>query len=259
MIQRPSIGAREMADSETISLNKRASKARGEGNYTTARSLYTESLRLARELGDKQGIASSLGNLGSVSYMQGDYATALSLYEEGLALSHELGDRQGIALAVVRLGILAYMQGDYLTARSQYDQALVLMRELDDRWGIAVSLSNLGSTAYMLRDYSAAHSLHLESLQIMRELGNKRGIALGLAGLAEVAIENGQAQEGARLLGAVDALFESFGGVIEPDDRIPYDRAVASARSQMGEEAFERARQEGRAMSMEQAIAYVLE
>jgi hypothetical protein len=47
--------------------------------------------------------------------------------------------------------------------------------------------------------------------------------------------------------------------VIEPDDRIPYDRAIESARSRLGAEAFERARQQGRAMNVEQALAYAHE
>ena len=45
---------------------------------------------------------------------------------------------------------------------------------------------------------------------------------------------------------------------MEADARIPYDFVVSSARAQLGDEAFEKAIQEGRAMSMEQAIEYAL-
>lgn len=122
-----------------------------------------------------------------------------------------------------------------------------------------------GNVAYMQGDYPTARSLHLESLQIKRELGDKGGVAISLAGLGEVAVEaveSEQPQRGARLLGASDALYEALGAVMDSDDsddRIPYDRAVASARSQLGEEAFEQAWQEGRAMNMEQAVEYALE
>jgi glutamate formiminotransferase len=38
-----------------------------------------------------------------------------------------------------------------------------------------------------------------------------------------------------------------------------YERTVAAVRSQMGEETFEEVREEGRAMTFEQAVAYGLE
>src|SRR5579871_6424352 len=65
-------------------------------DYATARALYEESLAIRRELGDKNGIADSLSNLGEMAKEQGDYAAARALYEESLAIRRELGDKYGI-------------------------------------------------------------------------------------------------------------------------------------------------------------------
>ena len=46
---------------------------------------------------------------------------------------------------------------------------------------------------------------------------------------------------------------------LETDDRIPYEHGIAAARARLGAEAFEIYLREGRAMSLEQAIAYGLE
>jgi hypothetical protein len=46
---------------------------------------------------------------------------------------------------------------------------------------------------------------------------------------------------------------------IWPDERRDYERIVATARAQLGEEAFAMAWAAGRAMSLDQAIAYALE
>lgn len=110
-----------------------------------------------------------------------------------------------------------------------------------------------------------------------RELGDKRGIASNLAGLGGMAAgvglgqEHGQRQEqgeaqthrqaerGAKLLGTAQVVLEAMGAVMEPQDRMVYERAVASVRAQLSEEGFEKAWAEGRAMSMEQAIEYALE
>ena len=63
-------------------------------------------------------------------------------------------------------------------------------------------------------------------------------------------------RRGTRLLGAAEAMLESIGAALEPVDRVPYAQSLASARSQLGDEQFESARQEGRAMSSEEAIEY---
>jgi hypothetical protein len=57
----------------------------------------------------------------------------------------------------------------------------------------------------------------------------------------------------------VEALLEETGRIIDQEDRIPYDHAVVAAREQMSGEDLERAWQEGRTMSMEQAVDYALQ
>jgi hypothetical protein len=64
---------------------------------------------------------------------------------------------------------------------------------------------------------------------------------------------------GATLLGAVDALLGSSGLSLWPADRLDYDRNLTTARARLDEASFEAAWAAGRAMSMEEAIAYALE
>jgi hypothetical protein len=61
------------------------------------------------------------------------------------------------------------------------------------------------------------------------------------------------------LFGAEEALREAIGAHLSPGDRPDYDRNVAIACAAMSKEAFEAAWQEGRAMTLQQAIAYALE
>jgi predicted ATPase/transcriptional regulator with XRE-family HTH domain len=251
-------------------LNGAGNVASSQGDYAGARSLHEESLAISREIGDKLGIAASLNGAGNVARSQGDYAGARSLHEESLSIRRELGDKGGIANSLSSLGIVAYSQGDYATARSLHEESLALRKEIGDKRGIAYSLSNLGNVASSQGDYAGARSLHEESLSIRRELGDKRGIAISLAGLGGVVARIGQAlvhmseqtqeaMRGARLLGAAEALLEAMSATLEPDDRTVYEQGVASARAQLGEEAFEEAMQEGRGMSLDQAIEYSLQ
>jgi predicted ATPase/class 3 adenylate cyclase/Tfp pilus assembly protein PilF len=247
-------------------LNGAGALAYSQGDYTSARSLYEESLFLRRKFGDQEGIAGSLNNLGNVAEQQGNYASARSLYEESLSLTRELGDKWRIAASLNNLGNVAQQQGDYASARSLYEESLSLTRELGDKWGIANSLNNLGLVAQQQWDHFAARSLYEESLSLHRELGDKFGIAASLAGLGGLAVarvtstnSTGSVERGVRLLGAVEAMLETIGAVLESGNRIPYERAIAASRQQLGEDAFKRVWKEGRAMGMDEAIAYALE
>jgi hypothetical protein len=63
---------------------------------------------------------------------------------------------------------------------------------------------------------------------------------------------------GTRLLGAMEILLEEMGIRLENEERLSYERAVDTARRQLGDEVFSRAWQEGRAMSTEQATKYAI-
>jgi tetratricopeptide (TPR) repeat protein len=184
-------------------------------------------LHLARELGDTSGVAITLNNLGLVAHLQGDYTSAGSLYAESLALKRELGDKRGIAITLCNLGLVAHEQGDNASASIHFEESLILRRDLGDKWGIALSLAGLGAVA-----------VALGSVDNVSGSGISRGV---------------------RLLGFVEALLESIGGVLETEDRLPFDCAVVSARALLGANEFERLWAQGHTMTLEQALEYALQ
>jgi inorganic triphosphatase YgiF len=89
-------------------------------------------------------------------------------------------------------------------------------------------------------------------------VGGKHGIAECLITLAQLAGANGKALHAAQLYGAADAINEAASASIAPDERVGYERAVAEARSQAGEALFAAAWAEGRAMTIQEALAAAL-
>ncbi|MFL5731597.1 MAG: ATP-binding protein [Chloroflexia bacterium] len=242
------------------------------GDYATARSLHEESLAIKRGLGDKWGIASSLNNLGFLAHEQGDYQAAHALYEEGLALRRELGDKWGIALSLNNLGNVANEQGDYATARALHEESLALRRELGPKLGIALALGSLGVVASNQHDYPKARALAVQSLALTVEVGKRREIAESLARAGEVFVAAGtelakseraqgqtEIERGTRMLGAAESILQSIGVMLYHQDRLPFERSAQEARTQLGEKLFEQAWEEGRAMSVEEAIEHANE
>jgi non-specific serine/threonine protein kinase len=263
-------------------------------DYSRAKAFFEESIALFRELGDKWGMAESLRGLGFVARDRSDYKRAAALFEESLSLFKEIEDKKGIVWPLNDLGVVALSQGEYSLAMARCEESLSLFRELGDGWGMAVSLNILGSTAYYQGYYSRSAALFEESLSLFQELGDKHGIAWCLEGLAGVAVAQGQPEraaelcreslalyselgnkkdipgcleclaraavaqrqpeQAARLFGTAEALRKTAGVPLPFPDRADYDRSVAAVREGLGEEAFRVLWEEGRRMTLEEAI-----
>lgn len=243
-----------------ISLTGLGSVATDQGDYRAARELIEESLAIERNLGRQYGIANSLGNLGVVIFYQGDIVSARALFEESLAIRRELGDGVGTALMLNNLGVLIRSQGDFSSARELYEESLAIRRGLGYRGGIADSLHNLGNVALELGDYASARALNTESLEIWRDLGHRVGIPYSLDGLAAVIAALGGHLRAARIWGASERVREEIESPLSPDQRLEHDPRLAASRAAVGDDAaFDRAWQEGRSLTLEQAIALALE
>jgi tetratricopeptide (TPR) repeat protein len=252
---------RELGDrwGVAISLVHLGGLAMMQGDYPSARAMNEESLAIFRELGDRGHIANALRNLGSLCSQEGDLPAARALYDESLVICRELGDRSGIAWARNGLGVTARHDEDYSAARELFEESLAIFRELGDREGIANALNNLGLVAAARGDFAAARALQEESLTIYCALGDRSGIATSMEGLAGIAFASDEPGRAACMWGAMERLREEIGAPLVPSERHHYDRTVAAAGAALDDVAtFDFAWQKGRAMMLEQAIAYAL-
>src|SRR5207249_4801510 len=112
-------------------------------------------------LGDRQGEADSLLNLGSVEFSQNNYSAARELYGEALATRRSLSDRQGEAISLHGLANVEYSQGNYNGARELYEEALVIRCSLGEKTGVAISCACAGAALAAFRHFrTAALALH---------------------------------------------------------------------------------------------------
>jgi predicted ATPase/DNA-binding SARP family transcriptional activator/DNA-binding CsgD family transcriptional regulator len=272
--------------------------AEPQGDYERARLAYEESLELYRSSNDTRGVANALGDLGSLALDRGDYARATSLLEESLTLHRELGSNEDVVGVLNGLGVLASAKGDREQSISFFSEALALSRGTGNVRKNAASLGNLGITMLVHGDLERATVLLEESLALLRDIGDSSNIAIGLmySGLAALtrgdhervkalseeslkllqkgedkqhiadcleimagaAGAQGRAQRAARLWGAAEALREDLGVLLQPEDRKVLDPYLTTARSSLGDVAWQATLAEGRAMMPEQAVEYAL-
>jgi non-specific serine/threonine protein kinase len=226
-------------------------------DYGAARAMHQESLRLQRELGDAQGTAMVLNNLGMIACDQGAYIEADALLGESYLLYQAGQDKTGIACVSNNLGLVAYKKGDYAAAQRILEDNLRLWQELGDEQKKAVLLLNLGDVMLCQNDYRQALALYQQGLGCFWSIGDKAGVAHCLEGVAKTLYKRRDLKAMVRLYGAIAALRSAIGAPLPLADRQEYESILAHAREQLGEAAYTSAWAAGQALSVEHVVGEV--
>jgi predicted ATPase/DNA-binding CsgD family transcriptional regulator len=227
----------------------------------TAKRLGREALALYRDLEDRRNAGWTLIWLAAQYNFTGadEYREGLELCEEGLLLLREADDREGVAQGLNILGELTRLHQDYERARQAYEECLILAREMGDRMREAMLVGNLGYLAQYQGDLERAGEHFRQALNVSLDIDDDQNIAWALVSLGGMASELGHPERAARLLGAARALMDAKGFRPQISDLPDYERTEAAIHEQLGEAAFEAAQARGRAMSLNEAIAYALD
>jgi predicted ATPase/class 3 adenylate cyclase len=218
---------------------------------------YEESLALYRELGDRGGQQEALFNLGFVPALAGDLRRAQELFEESLAIARELGDRQGVLQARSALAFSHFLAGNQAKAIGLLEEAVELARELGNLYWLADGLAGLADAYRITGAFDRARDFNSEALRMFREAANPSGTSMVLEQISALESDQGRHARAVRLQGAADAIRHSIGG--GPPRPYPYPDVSARAEQALGKDAARQAREEGRAMDIEQAVLYALD
>ena len=162
------------------------------GQYDKAKEHLEKALAVQIEIGNKEGEASSYGNLGTVFISLGQYDKAKEYLEKALAVQIEIGNKEGEATSYGNLGTVFESLGQYDKAKEYLERALAIKIQIGDKNGEASSLGNLGTVFKSLGQYDKAKE-HLEkALAVQIEIGNKEGEASSYGNLGTVFESLGQ-------------------------------------------------------------------
>jgi tetratricopeptide (TPR) repeat protein len=217
-----------------------------------------EAVAIYRELDDAQGIPDALEELGAAQMDTGQLDLARANLEEARERNLAIGNRQRAAECTLLLGMVAGFQRQVGEARARWEGALATFTDLQDPYFMAFAERLLGGVDRAEGNLEAAESRFRTSLTAARQHDVPVVIASALYAIADLALARGQPERALRLVGACEAMRDEIGEAPSGEMALVGDvRGAASAM--MDAAAAESLYQQGRAMAVDEAVAYALE
>ncbi len=228
------------------------------GDTAPAKAWLEEAQLIYRELGDSWGIADSRYLLGNVLATEGQWARAQEIFEESRRAFRELGDDHFTLIATRALAWMCEELGDIERYRALTEENLELARATGNERMEARALNSLADFVREEGRVGDALSMQREALRIDVAFDEFYGIALDLAGIAMTFAVTGRRQASVALVSSVEALHVEMGAAIPSYLAGDNDKAVAVARAELDEAAFAKAWEEGRKLTLDEAVALAL-
>ena len=231
--------------------------ANGE-DLATGRLRAEEALALHRTLGDAWGTAYSVFMLATLATEESDWAKAKPLFEDSLGAFRELGDEHYTLLASDDLAWIYRELGEPERSRALHEEVLDRARAHSDGAVVALQLWQLATFARDEGRLQDALEMMKESLRINRDLDMPGGITENLCLFADLLAAEGGAEMAARLLSRAEVLREEIGGSPSWVGELN-EKTLATIRAQLDEAAFAEAWDQGRALTLDEAVALALD
>jgi predicted ATPase len=229
------------------------------GRDHTAQPLLREALELFEQQNLPYFHIITIVLFGNVQFGLGNVEQAQALYEEAAVRARSLVESWILSFALSNLGEVARIQGQYELAGKYYEECETLIRDTGDTGDLARFVHNLGYIAQHAGDFSRAESQFRKSLTIFQRLGNRRGMAECIAGLAGLKVRQGDIEWGAIALSAAESMLKATGGEWWPADRLEVEANQEIISSALGKAERTVAQKKGKAMTLEQALAFASE
>ena len=228
------------------------------GDYDGAAIHTEDALATFEILEDEKGIATALGNLGTLAHGKGEFEKAYALFTRRLRILQETNDRKLMASTLISLGTIAAKMRNYESASGLINRGLFISQELGYKFGVANAFGELGVLARQAGNYDGAHNNYAQSLLLWQELGYQIGMAASFEGLGIVSTQQKAWKRAACLLGAAESIQQAIGTSRHPSEKPEFEQACNQLTLQLAEDVLASAKNEGRAMTLEQAVNYAL-
>jgi predicted ATPase len=205
---------------------------------------------------DHEGLANALRERGKVASARRELDLSAAIHTELEEVARRAGDPWNGAIALNNLGDLALTKHAWHDAVDLCGRASEIRRSIGDVWGSALATLNVAQAQLELGQTDAAAASTRTALADADASGATTIVALAFDVATVLAAARGRLADAARLHGAATHVHEELGDRVEGQHELEMiRRAVASVRTALGDEGFERGAAEGAGLTREDAIA----
>jgi predicted ATPase len=226
--------------------------------YERAHRYADEALDLYRGLEDAWGIARATFFQGYVAIESGDFARARPPFEECLERFTELGADHDLQLVLFNLSWACGELGDEQRAQDLAEECLQRARAAGSRRNLAFALDLMSSRVRDDGRLDEALEAALEGLGIRRDEGDVEHQLDGLSRVAFIYARADRAKEAATLLSSSIHLHEELGMLVPLFQEKRNEETLHILQEQIDEAAFEKAWEDGRKLTLDEAVALAL-
>ena len=147
------------------------------GDYDNSSRFFFISLKRFEKLGDREGTANVLCEIGVDFFSQQYYKKALVYYKKALIITEKLDDQSLIKKLYNNTAAVYGALELYDTAMVFYNKALVISQHLGDKLGQGINTMNIGYIQMNTGNYDKALFSFHRSLELLSEVNNKEHVA----------------------------------------------------------------------------------
>lgn len=230
-----------------------------QANLEQASAFLREAMTLAQSLGDRSLETDALRWLAVVATAAGNHGEADQMYQAALERLQQAGDRSVIGDVLTNFGINKTLEGQLQESARLCEQGLQIGLELKDSRLIGISSAMLGLVLFFLGQYGRVPGVIRQGLLACALLDEYLMSGFCLYAAGALAGIKGDPQRGARLHAAGQSAHEAIGYRIPPGAQSVWQMLLRVVKEPLDEETFRARWEEGRAMSLQQAVEYALE
>jgi len=219
---------------------------------------WQKAIDLARSAGDGRWLADSLSAMALEFLLNGDVDSAQKYLDESEMLHQKFNMNLPPGDLLSAHGQIALLRGDYKKARAYFQESARMFVEYGDRHEYLWVHVRVGYVALREGNLEEARHIFTEIAQDFQKDKYMIGAIFALEGMAGMYAAVNKTEFAACLVGWADETREKIGDLRPPLEQADVDQIISDCIAKMGEAAFSKTYKEGRKLTLDEAVGYVL-
>ena len=230
------------------------------GDVPAAQQAATEGEAIARKYGFRSELAFILTMRGWIPFFtRQDLAAAKARLDEAASIAREEGFRWASSFLAIGMAQAAVFMGDLEAAREGFRESSEIAMKMGNKRLVYMSQSELAHVLRAQGDLDEPLGIYKDLLPKWKELGHRAAVAHELECIAYILTRKEEPERAAILLSAAQEIRKVIDTPRTNAEEVEYEKEVSTLRETLGEGELKKNWDEGRAMTMEQAVQFALE